>query len=201
MSYYMAPLDYDVSSFGSYALYMDVQVGSNGDTGGDPTYDVGDDQGEEAWAYKQWDSNLSDGFDTGDINVQFTGDSSGQESMAVGSDAPIAYSGDSSGAISSVVFQAGVMIPAEAKFSDITVQFWSGTTLRETVSFASGPDANTMNTPATPQAEQILTVTPTFSDCNKVRISATERLRAPAGTFPSSTNMFCDVFVYGGGTA
>jgi hypothetical protein len=199
MSYYMAPLDYSVASFGDFALYMDVRPGSNGDPAGDPSYVLGDDQGEEAWAYKQWDSNLSDGFDTGDVNVQFTGDSSGQESMTVGSDAPIAYTGDSTGNISSVVFQAGVMIPAEAKFSNITVEFWSGSALRETDTIGVGPDANTINTPATPQAEQILTVTPRFSDCNKVTVSATERMRAPAGTVPATSDMFCDVFVYGNG--
>jgi hypothetical protein len=149
----------------------------------------------EAWGFREWDNNLSDGFDSGSVSVNFGAWSDGRETMSVGADSPLSYTGDPMGSIGSVVLRAGVLVPGEAKFSSITVQFYHDDTLLETDLISSGPDANTIGTPSSPQQEQILTVTPTVASVNRVVVSATAQLRSPSDTAPGSCDMFCDIFV------
>jgi hypothetical protein len=196
MPIYMDAPTSSISDIYGYGLYADWRVGSNGDSSGDPSYTMGDDQGEEAWGYSQWDSDLSDGFDTGNISVRFAGSSDGSESLTVGSDATLQYSGDAMGTITSVEFRAGVMVAGEAKFSDINIQFYHDNTLVEAIPVGSGPDANTINSSSL-QQEQTLTVTPTAPNVNKVFISATTRLDSKTDTAPATSDLFCNIFVFG----
>src|SRR5258707_10642560 len=110
MSYYMSTTDQYVSYFPDEKLYASMEVGSNGDIYGDPTYSAGDDQNENLWGYQTWDANTTNGFDTGEVCVQFFGCSDGREQLSVGDGALQSYTGDSFGAIRSVQIQAGVMI-------------------------------------------------------------------------------------------
>jgi hypothetical protein len=196
MSYAMSAVEYTVDTDPTQSLYASLMVGSNGQTYGDPTFAIGDDQGEEAWGYRVWDNTpLNGAFDSGLVSFQFAGQSTGDESISVGNGSPVTYSGDSFGTIKSVQLQAGVLIPAEAKFSDLTVKFYSGNSLAEQDSISVGPDANTIQTPATPEAEQVMTISPPNSNCDKVVISGNIRLTAPPGSYPGTNDMFCNIFI------
>jgi hypothetical protein len=196
MSYAMSAVEYTVDTDATQSLYASLMVGSNGDPNGDPTYAIGDDQGEEAWGYQVWDSrSLNGAFDSGSVTFAFTGKSTGDESISVGGAAPVTYTGDSFGTIASVQLQAGVLIPAEAKLSGLIVSFYSGNTLAEQDIIPVGPDANTIPTPSTPVAEQLMTITPPSSNCDKVVIIGTLRLTAPPGSYPGTSDMFCNVFI------
>jgi hypothetical protein len=193
MSYVMSAPTYSISDIYG-GLYVDLEPGSNGNSSGDPTYTIGDDQGMEQWGFTQWDSDLSDGFDTGPVNVDFTAWAAGQESATIGSNTPLSYDGDAIGTIGSVVLRAGVLVSGEAKFSNVTVEFYHDDSLLETDSISAGPDANTLDGSAT-QQEQLLTISPTATNANKVVVCATAQLRSPTDTAPGPTDMFCDIFV------
>jgi hypothetical protein len=196
MNYDMSPVDQGVSYFSSPALYATLEYGSNGDPYGDPTYTEGDDQGEENWGFNVWDSDISDGINTGAVPVQFTGLSNGNESLSVGTGAtPLTYSGDSFGTIASVQVQAAVQIPASVQWSSLSFNFYTGSTLEESDVFSAGPSVNTINTPNSPTAEQILTVIPTSQSCNKVVVTGTLQMTAPAGTYPGPTDMFSNIAI------
>jgi hypothetical protein len=194
MSYALSTIEYGMTDDYAYSLYGSMSVGSNGDPNGDPTMTAGDDQGEEVWGYQVWDSDTSDGFDTGNVPVDFTGDTSGNESLTVGSSGPLTYAGDSFGSISSVQLQAGVQIPASASWSNVVVSFYNGSQLLETDCVASGPSVNTINTPSTPAAEQVLTVIPTAQNATSVSVSGNMRMTSPNGN-PGSADMFCNIFI------
>jgi hypothetical protein len=198
MSYVMAAVDNGMDYFPDESLYASMDVGTNGNPYGDPTFAAGDDQGEEVWGFGVWDSNTSNGFDTGNVAVGFTGASNGNETLAVGSNAPISYAGDSFDSISSVQFQAAVTVPASTSWTNISVNFYSGNKLVETDSVGVGPAVNTINTPGNPQAEQILTITPSVSSpiTNVVAIG-TLRMTAPAGSAFGSSSMFGNIVVNG----
>jgi hypothetical protein len=201
MSIYMAPMDYQVLYPSGDDLYGNMMVGGNGDPYGTPEFDVGDDQGMENWGFCTWDStwnsNGNTPFDTGSIAVAFSAATDGSESLQVGSNDPVTYTGDSIDSISSVVFQAAVTVPAEASWSGISVEFFSGSTLVETESDLTGPVANTTETPSTPVAEQLMTITPDVSGVTSAIATGTMRLQAPAGTTPGATGMFCNIFIFG----
>lgn len=200
MSYYMAPRDDSLMYPTGDDLYANMQVGSDGNTDGDPSIIVGDDQGEENWTWYDWDSSYSgsgSSFDSGNVFVNFTASTNGSESLTVGSASPVDYDGDSIDSISAVDIQAAVTVPAEAMWSDITVKFYNGGTLEETIDPPSGPSVNTTNTPSSPQQEQILTVTPDESGITSVSVSGTMRMIAPSTTTPGSTGMFCNIYILG----
>jgi hypothetical protein len=198
MSYDLSPVDNGIDDFVDESLYASMDVGSNGNPYGDPTFAAGDDQGEEVWGFGVWDSNTSNGFDTGNVAVYFGGASNGNETLQVGGNAPISYAGDSFGSISSVQFQAAVTVPASASWSDVTVDFYDGSQLVEVDNPPVGPAVNTINTPNSPQAEQVLTVSPPAgSNITNVVATGIMRMTAPAGTALGSSSMFCNIFVNG----
>jgi hypothetical protein len=198
MSYNLSPVDNGIDYFVDESLYASMDVGSNGNPYGDPTFAVGDDQGEEVWGFGVWDSNTSDGFDTGNVPVGFAGASNGNETLQVGSNSPISYAGDSFDSISSVQFQAAVTVPASASWSNVTVEFYDGSELVDAESASVGPSVNTIATPSSPQAEQVLTVSPPVgSTVTNVVATGTMRMTAPAGTALGSSSMFCNIFVNG----
>jgi hypothetical protein len=193
--YSMSSVESSVSEM-SGALYASIGVGSNGDLYGTPTDSIGDDQGEENWDYTVWDSDPSDGFTTSNIPVIFTASTNGNESLEGIGDG-ISYGGDAFSKINSVELQAGVTQCGEAKWTDVNVAFYNGTTLGESDSIEVGPDANTTNTPSSPQAQQILTVTPTSSNYTSVVVSGTLKLTAPGSGVPNPNGMFCNIFING----
>jgi hypothetical protein len=199
MSYVLDDMVYGIGDPPTSALYAKLRVGSDvgadGTTSGDPNYELGDGSGTGGSAFYNWDNNLTDGFDSGSMSVNFRAASSGAESLSVGSGPLITYSGSSFSSIGGVIIDAGVEIPAEVRWSSISVKFYRSGVLQETDLIGVGPDANTVSTPATPAAQQTLTVTSTHSGINKVIVSGTVQMTAPAGTIPGQNDMFANVYV------
>jgi hypothetical protein len=197
MSVYLASADYNIASPSGDDLFGNMMVGGDGNGSGCAETTVGDDQGGEYYGYYTWCESEGDGFNSGGVPVSFVADSDGYESLEVSTNDPVTYNGDSIGPIGSVVFQAAVTEQGSAEWSDISVDFYSGSTLVETDSAMQGPEANTTDTPSTPQKEQLMTVTPSASDITSVKIAGEIQLTAPAGSTPGPTGMFCNVFIFG----
>jgi hypothetical protein len=181
----------------NYGLYASLQVGSNGDPNGDPTSDIGDINGEENWANYAWDTNLDSGFDTGSAPIVFDAAANGDESLSVEDLPELGYTGAAMGDVSSVIIEAAVQIPAETSWSNITVEFWKGGSDVENISIPVGPDVNTIDTPSSPVASQIMVVVPSTPDCDQVIVAGSLRMRSPGIQYPASNAMFGNVFVMG----
>jgi hypothetical protein len=193
----------DPITYTGSALYATLDVGSDigspGDTTGLPSYTIGDTAGDENWAYYNWDSNLDDGFDTGNAGVMFRGAAGGAESLAVGSGPFLSASTATFGSVGSVDIVATVYITSEVKWSNVTVRFYRAGSLQEIDSVGAGPDVNTTNTPSTPEAQQVLTVTPAVSGCDRVIVTGSLRMTAPAGTNPTASDMSANILVFAAG--
>src|SRR4051794_33907201 len=125
MSYVLDDMVYGIGDAPTSALYASLRVGSDigadGTTSGDPSYELGDGLGLGRSAFYNWDSDLSNGFDSGLVSVNFRATSSGAESLAVGSGPFITYSGNTFNSIGAVIIDAAVQIPAEVSWSNISV--------------------------------------------------------------------------------
>jgi hypothetical protein len=196
MSITMAPIEY-VMPNDTYDAYANLQVGSNGDTDGDPTSSIGDIYGEENWAFNPWDSDVSSGFDTSNVPIQFDVKSDGTEDLVVGSSDPVTYQTSPIGCISSVVLEADVQTNAEASWSNVTVEFLRSGSVVETDNPTSAPDVNTIGSSSSTMEDQQMTITPTATNCDETIVTGTMRLRSPGISYPSSTAMFCNIFVTG----
>jgi hypothetical protein len=197
LSSYLAGSQGNIQEVQNYGLYASLLVGSNGDPNGDPTSDIGDVNGEENWATFAWDTNLNGGFDSGTTPVVFDASANGDETLSVEDLPSLSYNAAAIGSISSVVIEAAVEVPAETKWSDITVQFYQGGTDVENLSLSAGPDVNTINTPNAPVASQILTVFPSNPNCDRVVVAASLRMQSPGNHYPPSNGMFGNIYIMG----
>jgi hypothetical protein len=129
------------------------------------------------------------------VPVTFDVKSDGSEVLSVGSDDPLTYQTGSIGPISSVVLEAATQIQGQASWSNVTVNFYKGGSLIQSISPSSGPSVNTSSSSTT--ADQTMTITPTDPSCDEVLIAAAMQMTSTGTNSPSSTAMFCNVFVNG----
>lgn len=197
MPIYMSMLQATLNDDSSYDTWANFQVGSNGDTSGDPTYAIGDLFGAENWCYNTWDSNLNGGFDTSNVPVSFDVTSQGNEVLTVGSDAPLTYQTGDIGPITSVVLEAAVQTNAIASWSSVSVEFLQNGSPIEVDSCAGGPQVNTVNSGGANVQDQIMTIVPTAANADEVKVTGIMRMRSPGINYPSGQGMFCNIFVNG----
>ncbi len=100
------------TAFDGYALYADLQVGSNSNDAGTPGLLVGDTPQDASANPFQWDINPTDGFDSGWVQVDLTVWSSGDSAGAVLSlnegERQISYEGGPCGEILWFAVRAGL---------------------------------------------------------------------------------------------
>jgi hypothetical protein len=180
-------------------VYAEMRYGSNGSIGSPPELTLGHNGGSTTTGRITWD--VSDNtFDSGQVDFILTippgGGSLHADTLSVANAItnPISYSQTTYGAISAVQIEAGVQINAAAAFSDLIVQFYKNGSLIETFTQSAGPSVDT-STASDPVAAQVLIVTPTNSDNDKVVITGKVQLQAPDGTFPDVDDIFAQIFV------
>jgi hypothetical protein len=195
MSFYMdAPTSY-MQDLGSYAVYADVCVGSNGSGTDSPAYSLLNSVGDMNGDYITWDNDYSNGFDTGSVPFSFNATSSSGTSLSVNASPWTSLSSASFNTVQSVEIVAGVQIPGEAVWSNIAVTFLKDGVAQETVSIANGPHVDTRTTPNNPNREQVLYVSPSRTDCNQVRVGGVIRMDTSSGVIPGPSDIFCDVAI------
>ncbi|HZZ41611.1 MAG TPA: hypothetical protein VFE58_01615 [Tepidisphaeraceae bacterium] len=185
----------DATSGATY--FAGVAVGDNGYPNGLPTAVAGAGGQQTLGLSTAWDGDEDDGFDSTLVGMQFSVNTSGTG----GSSFEVADSGSSSlafggSAIHQVTIQADVAgSDMEMSFEDITVSFYRGGTLIETVS-AGNLDANTMGATSWNPAESGLTVTAgADSSYDGVEISAQVRLQAAQGMYPGPSDIFGQIAI------
>ena len=174
-----------------------VIFGDNGNDPGVPTASAGVGDDTSGVAYITWDQNPWDGVDNGGTSVTFAVniDSSHAGTFAIGDDNSIGFNVDSSQQVHSVTLRGLVTGPGMAfDWSDVQVSFYSGGSLVESQS-VSTLQADTMDSTNWDPEEAMAVVTPTASNVDGVKITATAHLQSTDGTYPGWTDISGQIFV------
>jgi hypothetical protein len=189
--------DSNIAGFsGDY--FATALYGDNGDMWGVPTGAAGQGDDWDAWSYMQWDSNTSDGIDSGwhDVQLSINADGAGTGTWAENDETPQTFSVGTSTTIQSVIVQAAVASSGmEMDWSNLTIKFYNNGNLVETVSPANAPNASTMTANNGNPAESVMVVTPSATNDNGVAISGAVRLKATAGNYPMETDIFGQITI------
>ena len=184
-----------ITDLTGYAVYAQACMGDNGDPWGVMGLSSGTAAEETGYAPIEWDSNLSNGLDSGLIDFTFTvNTAAGTMSWAVGGADPITYDGNVGSGVGQVAIQAAVTSGGMAfAFSNVSLSFYNNNSLVDTEDVTSGPAANTIGQGSSP-AEQLAIVTPDASS-DKVVITGSLRLQAAQGTYPLPSDIFGQIFI------
>lgn len=202
-AYTMDPVSDSITELSGYLLYAEAIPGSNGDSTGIPTYDLGADPEDASYGYNVWDEGVadgdtSDGFDTGSQPFAFDSDmAGGSNSLDVASAGAISYDTGGSQSIGSVIVRAGIQTIGVATWNNVTIAFYQGSTLADTLTL-DGPAVDTTPANSPDEAEQILLVTPDSSSTpyTRVTVSGSIQMQTPAGVLPGPDDLFCQVFIF-----
>ncbi len=191
-----------ISTLSGFNTYAEMLVGSNNAPGGTAEFLIGASATNNTTGRKLWDSDLTDGFDSGWVDVVLTmpatsGPSDVLLKVAGGNPETITYSGIIYSAITRVRIRAGVQAPAKMSWRNISVIFFKNGIQTDSYSPRTAPhvDTSTLNAPVA--LEQILTVTPSASDNDSVTIQGSVHLVCAGSSLPAEEDMFGDIFIDG----
>lgn len=183
-------------------FFAEARFGSNGGTG-TPEYDVGSTTSNAVSGRTVWDSDLSNGLNSGWINVSLDAEAGGGSNavswtVTGGTVVPLLFSGVTYGIIDNVQIVAAVQFPAQMLWRSVLVKFYKAGVLIESFSERVGPQVDT--TGATPPVakEQVLTVVPAQTDNDKVVITGQIELVCAAGIYPGPNDIFAQIYVVTG---
>jgi hypothetical protein len=182
-----------------------VQVGSNGSGGGSPGVVLG--QGNNpSTANPTWDSNPSDGFDSGWVTVQMTASAGGGANGVTysviqpdGTTTDVSYSGASYGTINTVQVQAAASAGnMKVSYRSVVVQYYQGDTLVQTIVLpdACAPVADTTGAGAPSSASEVSDLPPGSPSNTKVVVTAQVRMQSPQTTPPPPTAITGQIFIF-----
>ena len=186
-----------LSDLSGYRLFGDVRFGSNGSVYLPPALALGSSSSDCVGEHVMWDDNLSDGVDTDVMGIQVAADlTAGTAQLSTGG-AFTQYSGTTGGTIGEVIIRAATTVPGTITWSSVSVQFGDGNTPGETLFLSSEVIANNM-AGQNEAAEQILVITPTNTNYDRVVVSAEFRMQVAPGVCPGPTDIFGQVLIMPG---
>ena len=181
-----------------YDLYGEALVGSNGDPNGVPGYDIGTSTSNNSYGFVTWDGAEETNFETGAVNFEMDANLwTGTETLAVtgGTQSPLTFQTGGSQTVGSVELVAAAQVPGQVNWSDVAVLFYINNTLEESASVGTGPQVDTTGSGSSTTEEQIMVVTPSTNNYNRVVVSGTINMSTPDGTIPGPDDLFCQVFI------
>lgn len=181
----------------SGTYYGAVLFGDNGYAYGTPTACAGTSSNAPAYTYTAWDNNLDDGVDSGlvEFGLAINVDGAGAGYFVVRNTAPISFSTGTGGSIEQVTVQADVANSyMEMQWQDVTVSFYSGGQLMETVSLG-GLSAGALDGSTSGPAESVVTISTNTSNYDGVYVTGHVRLMAAEGMYPNPTDIFGQVTI------
>lgn len=199
----MGNVSASISNISGFNLYAEAIPGSNGDPSGTQTYDVGTDPDTAGCGYNIWDQSVydgdfADGFDTGQAGFDLDANlGTGSDTLNVAGAGDVAFSGPGTQNVGSVMIRAGARTAGVAAWTNLTVEFYQGGTMVDSLTVSQGPAVDTTSAASSGTAEQIMTVTPASSTSayTRVTVVGTIRMQTPAGTIPGPSDLLCQVFV------
>ena len=177
------------------AYFGQVQFGSDGDPIGYATGISGVGDIQESFSYTTWDTNLTDGLDSGWKSVSFAlnNKNNGDMSFKVGLSNVLTVNVGSGVVVNSVTLRAAVQgASMEMDWRSINVKFYSGSSMVESDT-VSEFGASTMTSGTTREAVTVLT--PTAQNCTGVTVAAQVRLQAAQGTSVGPNDIFGQILI------
>jgi len=190
--------DSSITTITDYGYDAAFRFGDNGYAWGIGEVAVGNaTDGETDSAVRVWDSNLSDGLDSGWVSFNVTLDLSSSSPLvaSVNGGSNVSDYSSSLAQVSKVTLQAGVLGDGMAiSFSSLSASFYKGSTLITSDSLGSA-SANTLSSNSGLPAETIITDTISANNCSKVVVTGLIRLQANQGVYPGEESIFGQVAI------
>jgi hypothetical protein len=197
------------SAMDGYAICADLGVGSNSNDWGTPSLMVGSSPNDASAQQYQWDTDPSDGFDSGWVQVDLSVSSDGTTALSINDgERQVIYQGAPTGEIQWFALRAGLSGSDDTvSFRNIQFKFYDGPTdgVAAEIDTVDDISATTVGTSAAAgttdtDTEAIVEVGPEGSGYQKAVFSAQVRLQS-AQQWPDPTELFGQVFVYASPTA
>lgn len=188
-------LYYDVQPTTDYQLLNELRYGTDGSGSGTPELDAGA-AGDLVTAPMTWDSNLSNGLDSGSVQVSLlvrTGDTTIMQ-WTVGNEV-MTYYGPSYTNISELAITAADSAKASISWNNMQLSFFSQGSEVDSYYTAQGPKVDQTGLSSPQFKEDVLTVTPQNSYVDEIRMTATIRMTAPQGVSLSPNALFGQVLI------
>jgi hypothetical protein len=189
-----------ITTITGYAAVGEARYGSNGAIPGTPEYDVSDSNGNSVDGRLTWYSGTG-AFDSGKVQTTFDAEPGGGSNgvnwtVQGGSVSPVTLTSATYGSIQKVEIVAAVQMPASMTWSSVQVSFYKAGSLIEQYTRRTGPSVNLIGNSPPVAAEQILTVTPSQNDNDKVVVTGYIELACAAGSTPGANDIFGQVFLF-----
>ena len=176
-----------------YAIVADLQCGDD-DFGGYPELGLGT-SADQITADRIWDTDLSDGFDTGWVDVELDWSANGQITLNVGGTV-ISYDGGQYDDISGFVLRDGASAADSiVSFRNVSAQFFHSINGISIVQSAVADDATATTVGSTgTDAEDIVVAVPEGSGFRSAKLFAQFRMQSP--DLPNRADLFGQIFIY-----
>lgn len=177
-------------------VFAEVRFGDNGSFWGVGEAATGTVEGEDDAGIVAWDSNLSDGLDSGWVQVELT--------VTTGADGTVAWNvghasaSDSTPSSLDVIKKVTIRADVEASgmamsWGTVDVKFFQNGNLVDEAS--ANPSANTIGSSSGNSAESGAAITTSYSNCDQVVISGSVRLQAVQGVHVDETAIFGQILI------
>jgi hypothetical protein len=187
----------DIADASGFRLFADLLFGSNGSSSWAPELATGQQTESASYGSMVWDTNMDDGIDSGPVSVRFDANlATGSASLEAGPEGgdPVAYAGVSGGTIGSVVIRAGARVAGEVAWSELSITFWRGDEMAESVSLDATCVANPDDSSTGSELESI-SVTPTDTTYTRVSVTGSLQMRAADGMYPGWNDLFGQILI------
>jgi hypothetical protein len=186
-------LNSSVSDLGTPAVVGEARVGNDGDPYGAPEYDVGAPSDNLSYGFAEWDSDISSGFDTGAVPLQFTANQSGSSLILGGENGGSVTSGSGTSVVNEVAIRVDAQEPdMDAKLSGVVVSFYDDGKLTEQLNLG---DLEAQTTDSQPVAED-LAVIDAPANTDQVVVTGTMDLSCSVpDEMPDVNDMFAQIDV------
>jgi hypothetical protein len=188
-----------ISDVIGYSVFGKAQVGDNlGGPSSEPELIVGTPSDSVAF-HTCWDS-TPESFDTGPRLVKLTASPGGSNGVtwALQGNPPASqtYTGASYGALGQVELRSGMTVPGFVQWSSIMIQWSRNGVVVDSFSRLNGPTVDGRGSTGPMEREQVLVVSTSVSDADKVVIWGKVEIEYEQGIYPAPDDLFAEVFLF-----
>jgi len=183
------------NNLNSATYFAEFQLGNNGDPGGVAGAIAGMGPDVENSMLVKWDTDLTDGLDSGLVDFQYTVDlASSSNSLSLDGTA-VGCSSSSTSSLHNVTLRAGVMYGGLASsLQGVLVQFYSGNTLVDSA-YVANDSADMLNSSSGDPFESITTVATSATNVDKVVVTGAVRLQSTTSVSPDPGDIFSGIYI------
>ena len=187
-----------VSEFSGYALFAKARFGDNATvSSGQPELLLG--SGPDCVAdHTCWSPYTEEEFDSGPRQAKFSADSDADTATwSLGGNAPVSQTYDGSfGELGEVRLRAAINIPGMVRWSSVSIKWYRDGVLVDYFTRRTGPVVDERGAEGPIEAEEVLTVSTSVRDADKVVVGGDVQIAHDAGIDAGPESLFAEVFVF-----